>query len=89
MATKAKWTAGWNMPGFLPDMTPETFDSFEEARSWVIIELKNDEDYVNGDDLDSVHRAMRELEAYEGPGEWGETVTINGLTWAYWITQNT
>ena len=31
--------AGWNMPGFPPAMDPKAFNTFNEAREWLIEEL--------------------------------------------------
>jgi hypothetical protein len=33
------WVAGWNMPGCLPEMQPETFDSWDEANNYIVQEL--------------------------------------------------
>lgn len=30
------WTAGWNTPGCLPETAPETFETFAEARTYLI-----------------------------------------------------
>jgi len=33
--TVTKFSAGWNLPGCLPEMTPVVFDTEEEARAFV------------------------------------------------------
>jgi len=35
-----KWIAGWNMPGCLPDAPPQSFDNWEDARTYIIDELQ-------------------------------------------------
>lgn len=37
--TPAPWIAGWNEPGFLPDILPSEFDTFEEAQAFIAEEL--------------------------------------------------
>lgn len=39
------YTAGWNMPGYLPDGDPQQFDSFDEAKCYIIDELKFQEEH--------------------------------------------
>lgn len=33
--TRTQYVAGWNMPGYLGETEPETFDTFEDARGYV------------------------------------------------------
>lgn len=35
------YTAGWNMPGYLPEMEPCSFDTWEEAVEFLYQELKD------------------------------------------------
>lgn len=42
-----KWTAGWNLPGCLPEMEPAVFDSKEDAEEFIANEIE----FVSGDDL--------------------------------------
>lgn len=44
-----KWTAGWNMPGYLPESDPETFDDWHEARIYLVDTI----DRFWADDADS------------------------------------
>lgn len=30
-----RWVAGWNMPGYLPETDPETFDTLEDAVAYL------------------------------------------------------
>ena len=36
METTNKWIAGWNMPGYLPEMEPQIFDTEEEAFDFIV-----------------------------------------------------
>lgn len=45
-----KYAAGWNMPGYLPEDDPETFDSFSDAVNY-LIEIV---DLLWNDDLEAV-----------------------------------
>ena len=36
---KSHFIAGWNMPGYLPEMDPVDFDDFEDARDYVADEI--------------------------------------------------
>lgn len=42
-----KWTAGWNLPGCLPEMEPAVFDSKEEAEEFI----RDEKWFVSGPDL--------------------------------------
>jgi hypothetical protein len=39
-----QWSALWCLPGCLPEMEPASFDTFEDARSFVCEELKTQAD---------------------------------------------
>ena len=42
------WLVGWNMPGYLPDDEPQLFESFDEAREYLLDELERaKEDYLS------------------------------------------
>ena len=38
MTTTLKYSAGWSLPGCLPEMTPVLFDTEEEARAFIAAE---------------------------------------------------
>jgi hypothetical protein len=38
------WTAGWNMAGYLPEMDPQEFDTWVEARDFLLAELERWDD---------------------------------------------
>mgnify|MGYP000467624731 CR=1 FL=1 len=37
--SEKSFSAGWNMPGYLPEMEPQYFDQFEEAKAFIYHEL--------------------------------------------------
>lgn len=41
------YTAGWNIPGCLPESEPQEFDTFSEAKAYLVdtVELFWDQDY--------------------------------------------
>jgi hypothetical protein len=49
-APPLRWTAGWNMPGYLPETDPETFTEWKDARAYLIETIDRfwDEDYDGG-----------------------------------------
>lgn len=34
--TDTGWTAGWNMPGYLPETDPGTFDEWQDAMNYLV-----------------------------------------------------
>lgn len=50
----AGYVAGWNQPGFLPGNPPDWFETFEEARGYIVHELQ----VVQIATYDSTLRAM-------------------------------
>jgi hypothetical protein len=44
MMMSQQWIAGTNMPGYMPEEIPEVFETQDEAKRWVIQEIKRDED---------------------------------------------
>jgi len=40
-ACKPKFVAGWNMPGYLPDVEPMEFDTSEDAMEYIRDEIRN------------------------------------------------
>lgn len=41
------YVAGTNTPGYMPDNDPAEFETFDEAKRWVIGWLKHEEDCVD------------------------------------------
>lgn len=48
--TNIAWVAGWNNPGYLPEMEPEEFETQEEAVRFLIEEAKCREDMAAEDE---------------------------------------
>ena len=83
---RAPWIAGYNMPGFMPDNDPCGFASFEDAREYIVGELKREIDQhedEESDEIKDLEEAIRRIEAMQSDeSEYGETVG----KWHYWIT---
>lgn len=39
-AARKPWVAGWNVPGYMPDVMPERFATADEAREYIAAELE-------------------------------------------------
>jgi len=46
---KRKWVAGWNMAGFLPEVTPSIHDSFDEAKRDTTYQVKLWEEHADSE----------------------------------------
>lgn len=63
------WTAGWNMPGYLPDLAPEGFETFAEARDYIAEEMESLADSMEedaaivDDDVDRTQQSKLDLAA--------------------------
>lgn len=77
------WTAGYNMPGYMPDNEPDVFEEHEEAISYLVncIERHIEETEAVGDRLIDIEETLRRLKATHDGVEFGETVD----GWHYWI----
>ncbi len=75
------YIAGWNMPGYLPDNEPAHFDTFEEAKQYIIDELMAyadeedaDEPTTLGNEIDNVAQDVnlesRPFTVYAGKFAW-------------------
>jgi hypothetical protein len=80
----ARFVAGWNMPGYMPDSDPAQFESAEDARAYIIETIKRAEDEADTETLAEELCAFAEdinLESDEfsatGP---------DGLV--YWVTED-
>jgi hypothetical protein len=88
-ALRKPWVAGWNMPGCMPDSDPAIFETFEDARDYIVSALENavddvteaNEGVINPDQINALIDARKRWEAIESEGEHGETVG----NWHYWI----
>lgn len=66
-----RYVAGWNMPGCLPEMEPARFETFEEARDYILDELDDCLDACDDEsnpDLEGEWQTERDATAIEtGP----------------------
>jgi hypothetical protein len=74
---------GWNMPGYLPECDVEMFETFEDAKRYLIGVMDNEGDYLfdidRKDDADELSAEMQNLNLDNGP-EW-ETIVGNTSWW--------
>ena len=84
-----KYVAGWNMPGYMPDMDPAEFETCADAREFLASEFERvadalDEGSENDlpEDLDTLHEAAKHLRSLKNDAEYGQTIG----QWHYWIT---
>lgn len=76
------WCAGWNMPGYMPDSEPAMFDTRDEAKRYIIAELKRaEEDTESEDEAETLCHFAEEvnLQSGEFSGQCGK--------WVYWVTK--
>lgn len=50
LVTRGVWTAGWNIPGYLPDEPAEVYESWDDARQYLDNELERAGDDFAHDD---------------------------------------
>ncbi|NIT36966.1 MAG: hypothetical protein GTN49_10795 [candidate division Zixibacteria bacterium] len=92
----ARFRAGWNMPGYLPETDPVSFDDFDEAREFISDELDRAADDLfsaggEGPIVDAYNEGIDEVEAWRAgdfglvPG--GEWVTSEIENYVYWISE--
>lgn len=74
------WVAGWNIPGYLPEMHPETFDSWEDAREFLINEIESFlEDSVGSSALIALLREAMADDSFQ-------SAQVDG--YVYWIVSD-
>lgn len=62
-----EWSAGWNMPGYMPDNPPEIFATQDDAKRYIIDELKRSEDDAeNEDDAETLCHFAEECNLQSG-----------------------
>lgn len=96
--TRIVFCAGYNMPGYVPESEPAQFDSFEEARDYILdelaFELAGEEDRlacdVPADERRDCIAYMQQLEeTIESTRSLRTPFTLNVGKWAYWVEQAT
>lgn len=87
--TRTAYTAGWNMPGYMPDSEPAQFDEADDAREYIANNIVDYADSLADSTDDSAESVAALLAAAEqvrdSDGELG--ITVAG--WHYWITAET
>lgn len=96
----APYVAGWNMPGYMPEMEGSEFDSFDDAKQFIIDELKSLEELA-GEDADNAREegdnagadsleetATEYCHAAEDVNMWSSPNTIQAGAYAFWIADN-
>ena len=80
----AKYVAGWNMPGCLPEAEPAEFDSFDEAREYIQEEFRRRADDCDSDQ-DEEHDAYLsgEYDLDNRAGPFTTSEMPNG--YVYWV----
>jgi hypothetical protein len=89
-----RWTAGWNMPGYLPESEPVAFDTWAEAHAYIVgaVERAWDEASENLADLDpdtDPHPDALFLDAHTElhVATDGQPYTVHADGYAYWVAE--
>jgi hypothetical protein len=85
------WVAGWNMPGYMPDSEPASFETCDDAREYIGQEMLDaSEALPDGEEYDERRNAlhdtadaMQRLAETAPDSEYGETVGGHH----YWISK--
>lgn len=81
---KAPFVAGYNMAGYMPDSEPAEFDTFDEAKRYIIWTIKNTfEEMAEDEETAETFCALAE-EINLQSGEF--SVTCNG--YAFWVSKS-
>lgn len=100
LAKAPRYISGWNMPGYMPDSEPVSFDDIDDACSYIADAMESEADDIEPDaeipdDADpdeaaaarDTARTMRQAAAKQrqyGNSEYGQTIG----RFHYWITQD-
>jgi len=74
------WVAGWNMPGYLPEVDPEGFDTWEGAHAYIVESVERAWD--SGEDADYLDSHTELHAATPGEPYW---VSVEGDRVRYWV----
>lgn len=78
--------AGWNQPGYLPESDPEEFDTFDEAKRYIIDEIKRAEDDAGDSDDEELAEDLCALaEDINLESDPFSVLAPDGF--AYWVTE--
>ncbi len=82
----AKYAAGWNMPGYMPEMDVVHFDNFDDAKQYIIDELLNQADQSGA--LDEEDLAEDYNEAAEDTNLESRPFSVGPLDqYIYWVDE--
>ena len=77
------WVAGWNMPGYLPETMPESFDTWEEAHAYIVSEFERAWDDGTDEDYLEAHTELHHMES--GVPFW---VSVEDDRLRYWVDRD-
>jgi len=77
-----RYVAGTNMPGYLPDSEPVEFETFAEAKAYIVAEILRNAEYAETDE----QAAKLEAFAKEVEEQTSEFAGIC-LDRAYWVSR--
>jgi hypothetical protein len=92
-----QYIAGWNIPGCLPELDIATFDTFEEARDFIVQELRNyadelrascDVNRVSSAGWHSLAKACRGAAERASKQTDSFTLEVPGDRYVYWVMQH-
>lgn len=85
-ALRKPFTAGWNMPGYMPDNDPVGFETWQDAAEYIAGEIRRalEEFEPTEEDAESYEDAACRAENSDDAQGYGETVG----SYHYWITQS-
>jgi hypothetical protein len=85
--SEARWIAGWNTPGYLPDNPPEEFDNEQDAREYMASIIESDplavDCIIRTESNKQIAKHFRE--APSDLLDW--TITDCGRTTCYFVTK--
>lgn len=76
------YVAGWNQPGYLPDDEVAEFDTFDEAKRYIIGEIEYmSEDAETEEDSETYSSIAEDVNLESGP------FSIMVGDWAFWVAR--
>lgn len=82
-AKTPRFVAGWNMAGYMPDMDPSEFDNVDDAKRFIIHELKLDElEKENEQEAETLCAFAEEVNLEN------DEFSLNCLGIVYWVTED-
>lgn len=82
-----RFVAGWNMPGYMPDSEPAEFDNADDAKRYIIDQIKEDEDAAATEEDEAEAEDLAAL-AEEVNLESDEFTTRTVGGYCYWVRED-